>query len=510
MIVRAPDWHWAAMESKWELLEAARAHLAVPGGMGYGQLMRLRMFWLLGWIVLACGAVTLSAAEPVPGAKAGPVYVLPIREDIMPPLTYLVRRGVKEAMEAGASVLILDMETNGGRVDVTEDIIDIISRFNGPTVTFVNKKAFSAGAFISFATGRIFMSPQSVIGAAAPIMTSPGGTGVEQMPDTMEAKTVSAISALVRANAEKNGHNVEVAEAMVRKSKVLTMDGKVLNEKGQLLTLTNREAEQEYGTPPKPLLSAGTIETLDALIAKVAPAGAKRVDVEPLGAEKLGSWITVISPLLLIIGIAGLYIEFKTPGFGLPGIVGIIAFSIYFFGGYVAGLAGLEWAVVFVVGLILIGVELFVFPGTIILGLIGAVCVLTSLIMAVADIYPGGPLIPPLPALRFPITQLCMALVGSGVLIAVLARLLPKTTAYSSLVSQGVSGERAITERQKELENLVGQVGVAISPLRPGGKAQFGETIMDVRTQGDLIVKGSAVRIIATGTGEPVVEQLAG
>jgi membrane-bound serine protease (ClpP class) len=465
------------------------------------------MFWMLGWLAVSVGMVTgASGAESAAGSKTGPVYVLPIREDIMPPLTYLVRRGVKEAMEADASLLIIDMDTNGGRVDVTEDIIDIISRFKGPTVTLVNRKAFSAGAFISFATGRIFMTPQSVIGAAAPIMMAPGGAGVEQMPDTLEAKTVSAISALVRANAEKNGHNVEVAEAMVKKTKELKVDGKVLNEKGQILTLTNREAEQEYGTPPKALLSAGTVDTLEALIEKLAPAGAQRVDVVPLGAERLGSWITMISPLLMIIGMAGLYIEFKTPGFGVPGIVGLTAFAIYFFGGYVAGLAGLEWALVFVLGLVLIGLELFVFPGTIVPGLIGAAAVLVSLIMAMVDIYPGGPILPPLPALRFPIMQLCIGMTGSALLITVLARLLPKTSAYNALVSQGVSGERTIAARGKALESRVGQVGVAISPLRPGGKAQFGDAILDVRTQGEMIPKGTPVRIMSTGTGEPVVE----
>ncbi|MDQ6633001.1 MAG: ATP-dependent Clp protease proteolytic subunit, partial [Verrucomicrobiota bacterium] len=137
------------------------------------------------------------------------VYVLPIRDDIMPPLVYLVRRGVKEAMEAQAELLIIDMDTNGGRIDTTEEIIGILNQFKGKTVTYVNRKAFSAGAFISFASQKIYMAPQSVIGAAAPIMLAPGGTSPEAMPDTMEAKISSGVSALVRANAEKNGYNVE-------------------------------------------------------------------------------------------------------------------------------------------------------------------------------------------------------------------------------------------------------------------------------------------------------------
>lgn len=468
--------------------------------------MRLRLLFFL--LLNVCGGGILGQTGDLASSTTKPakVFVIPIREDIMPPLTYVVRRGVKEAMEAQADLVVLDMETNGGRVDVTEEIIEVLGRFKGRTATFVNKKAFSAGAFISLATQRIFMAPQSVIGAAAPIMMSPGGTGVEQMPDTLEAKTVSAISALVRANAEKNGHNVEVADAMVKKTKELKIDGKVLNEKGQILTLTNREAEQEYGTPPRPLLSAGTVESVDELIKKLGFAQVARVNIEPLGAERVAFWITAISPLLLMVGIVGIYIEFKTPGFGLPGILGLSAFAIYFLGGYVAGLAGLEWAALFVLGLILVGLELFLFTGTIIPGVVGVLLILVSLIMAMADVYPGGPVLPTMPQLRLPLLQLAIAMAGSVVAILLLAKILPHTPAYSALVSQGVSGERVTEAREEKLQNLVGRVGVAVSPLRPGGKAQFGDEMVDVRTQGEMISKGTAVRVIAYNTGEAVVE----
>src|SRR5512137_126821 len=163
---------------------------------------------LLGWLLFAAPSLAADQTNPPAVASSGKVYIVPIREDIMPPLVYVVRRGVKEAMEANADALILDMNTDGGRVDVTEEIIQIISKFKGPTVTYVNDRAFSAGAFISVATQKIYMAPQSVIGAAAPILMSPGGTGAEKMPDTMEVKMTSAIRALVRRVAEKNGHNI--------------------------------------------------------------------------------------------------------------------------------------------------------------------------------------------------------------------------------------------------------------------------------------------------------------
>src|SRR5256886_2277706 len=376
----------------------------------------------------------------------------------MPPLVYLVRRGVKEAMEAKADLLVLDMDTNGGRVDVTEEIIGILNNFKGQTATFVNKKAFAAGAFISVATQKIFMAPLSVIGAAAPILMVPGGTQ-QDLPETMQAKINSALRALMRTSAEKSGYNIEVVEAMIDKSKELKIDGKVLNEKGQILTLTNTEAEREYGEPPKPLLSSGTVETIDELLQKLGYVDAARVDIKPTGVERLATWINVISPLLLIIGIAGIYIEFKTPGFGLPGIIGIVAFALYFFGGYIAGLSGLEWIAIFLLGLALVAIELFVFPGTVALGLAGAVLMLIALVMAMVDVYPGMPAIPSFKKLELPLRDLFIAFVGGSVAVLLLSRWLPKTAVYGKLVSQTASGMGSVWEFEGKHPSRLGEGG---------------------------------------------------
>jgi len=436
------------------------------------------------------------------------VYIVPIRENIMPPLVYVVRRGVKEAMAANADVLVLDMKTDGGRVDVTEEIIQIIGQFKGRTITYVNDRAFSAGAFIAVATQEIYMAPQSVIGAAAPIMMGPGGVGTGNLPDTMEVKMTSAIRALVRVQAEKNGHNVEVIEAMVDKTKELKMDGEVLNKEGNILTLTDRQAAKEYGNPPKPLLSSGTVESLDALLARLGYAGAQRVVIEPNGAETVGTWINAIGPLLLIIGIIGLYIEFKTPGFGLPGIAGIAAFALYFFGGYVAGLSGAGWALVFVVGLILVGLELFVFPGTFIAGVSGAVLMLVAIVMAMVDKYPGAPSLPTLPQLSLPLRDISLAITVSFVLALMLARFFPRTNLFRKLVSQTASGVSSVSAQEEQQEARIGQLGVTISQLYPGGKARFGEQTLDVLTEGELVEKGRRVRIIGHTGADAVVKEI--
>ena len=446
------------------------------------------------------------------GDRQAKVYVVPVRDDIMPPILYVIRRGVKDAMEAEADCLILDMETNGGRVDITEDIFDIIGKFRGETVTYVNKDAYSAGAFIAVATQKIYMAPQSVIGAAAPIMMGPTG-GVSEMPSTMEVKINSAIRAKVRTQAEKNGYAVDVIEAMVDKTKKLERDEKIICQEGDILTLTNLEAEAKYGEAKTPLLSSGTVKSIDALIKELGYAGAQRVDVQPLGAEELGTWINAISPLLLLIGIIGLYIEFKTPGFGVFGAVGIAALVVYFFGGYVSGLAGIEWVGVFVLGVVLVALELFLLSGTLIIGMAGVVCMLVALVMGMTDIYPNMPWFPTgegegegvpqvegidfaLPDFSKPIRDLTIAFVLSIPVIWALVKYLPHTSFFASFASEAASGVESVAAVAAEVDSRLGQVGEATTPLHPGGKAMFGDDMCPVVTQGEMIALGAQVKVI--------------
>ena len=457
-----------------------------------------------------------STDDPSLGQAAAEkkVYVVPVREDIMPPILYVIRRGVKEAMAAEADCLILDMETNGGRVDITEEIFDIIGKFKGETVTYVNKDAYSAGAFIAVATQKIYMAPQSVIGAAAPIMMSPTG-GVSEMPSTMEVKMNSAIRAKIRTQAEKNGYAVDVVEAMVDKTKKLERDGKIICEEGDILTLTNLEAEAKYGEAKTRLLSSGTVESIDALIIELGYDGVQRVDVAPLGVEELGTWINAISPILLLIGIIGLYIEFKTAGFGVFGAVGIAALVLYFFGGYVSGMAGIEWVGIFVVGVALVAVELFLLPGTIFIGLIGVVCMFVALVMGMTDLYPnmpwfpagegegGGGVVPQVEGKDFdwpdfsrPIRDLLIAFALSVPIIWGLAKYLPHTALFAAFTSSAASGVESVAAVAAELESRLGQTGTSTTPLNPGGKAMFGDALCNVITQGEMIAAATPVKVI--------------
>jgi membrane-bound serine protease (ClpP class) len=455
------------------------------------------------WVVFAF-ALALELL-PAVFAVEKTVYVLPIREEIATPLTFLVRRGVKQAIAAKADLLVLDMDTNGGRLDSTEDILHSLQQFHGATVTFVDREAFSAGAFIAVATQKIFMAPQGVIGAAAPILMNPGG-GVEKLPDTVEAKMTSGVRALVRTSAQKNGYNTEVIEAMIDHNREVKIDGTTINPKGEILTLTNVEAEKQFGSPPRPLLSSGTVDSLDGLFARLGFTDAKIVRIEPTGAEHIASWLTSLGPLLLLIGIVGTFIEIKTPGFGLPGIVGGVAFALYFLGGYVAGLSGMEWALLFAVGLVFFILELFVFTGTLALGFIGAALMLAALVMAMVDVYPGMPAIPRFDVLRDSLMNVLITIVASIVVIMFLSRYVLKTPLFHRMVPQSASGVLSTARTQELQSGLIGVVGVAASTLRPGGKAQFGSTVLDVITQGEMIQRGASVKIIGFSGRDAVVE----
>jgi membrane-bound serine protease (ClpP class) len=170
----------------------------------------------------------------------------------------------------------------------------------------------------------------------------------------------------------------------------------------------------------------------------------------------------------------------------------------------------MEWVAVFLVGILLLILELFVFPGTVVLGVAGAGLILTSLVMAMVDIYPGTPALPqitmPQSNLGPAVTNLAIAMGGALVLAAILARFLPKTKLYNSMVSTTASGVVSVAMQEQKQTARVGQTGVAISLLRPGGKAKFGDELLDVMTQGEMIEKGQRVRIIGHSAAEAVVE----
>lgn len=445
----------------------------------------MRCLRILGLLLLALSGARSAAA----GESSRPVYVIPIRDDIEQSIVYVVRRGLKEAAEQNAQAVILDMNTNGGRGDAMEEIMSMLQNFKGDTITYVNTKAYSAGAFIAVATKHIYMAPSSVIGAASPVMMGASGE-VEKLPSTYEKKISSAYSARIRAAAQRNGYDPRLVDAMVKETDGLTLDGREIVKKGDILTLTDTEATALYGKPAKPLLAEGIAADMADVLKKCGFDKELEHRVEPTGAEKLARLITTIAPLLMMIGMGCLYLEFKTPGISVFGIAGAIVLAIFFFGHYVAGLSGFEEVLLFVVGLILIGIELFVLPGHVLPGFLGVVAILVSLVWAMVDKLPGPPDLPAvvLPRFEIPLAKVVGSMVGLGVILALLAKWLPKATGpYGGLILQTALENSAGYATATSHTELLGQRGKTLTILRPSGTARVGEAVVDVITEGDFI-----------------------
>jgi membrane-bound serine protease (ClpP class) len=455
---------------------------------------------------VAFGAVgsTLWADE----AYSKNVCVLTIHEDITRNTVYLMRRGLRDAEEKRATALVLDMQTNGGRVDATEEIIRLLESAPMKTYTFVNDKAYSAGAYIAAATDKIFMSPGSVIGAATPIML--GESGVQELPKSYEEKLSSAMRARIRATAQEKGYNPDVFEAMVDADRGLTIDNKEITPKGKLLTLTNEEAARKYGNPLKPLLSSATVKSVAELLEKVGLKDANTFEVSPYGFEQLARWITAISPLLILVGFLALYIELSHPGVALPAIVAVICFAIYFLGYFVAGFAGWEEIALFVFGLALLALEFFLFPGHFVSAALGTIAVLAALVLAMTGRLPSEPIIPSWGRLQMPLAKVFGAMLGAMISAALLARWLPKSTLFKKMeLAAATSSAEGYTTSSSDARALLGSMGVAETNLRPSGKGRFGDQLVDVVTEGDLIERGEPIKIVEVQGSRVVVNRAA-
>jgi membrane-bound serine protease (ClpP class) len=461
------------------------------------------------FLAAALAAVTAPAA-PGPAADGAEapagnrVLVIPVRGAIEPALLYIIRRGAQEAEDGGARAVVFVIDTPGGRLDAADAIMRTILGMKVPRYAFVEKNAFSAGALIALATQKIYMSPGSVIGDAMPIMAIPMA-GAQEMPADLKEKTVSATAALARAAAEQSGHNPEVAEAMIRAEMELKIGDEVLKPVGRLLTLTNEEALRPVGPDRKPLLSAGTVASLEELLKAEGILDPQIEELKVTGAERVARWIQMLSWLFLIAGAAGVYIEVKTPGFGLPGILGLSALAIFFWGHHVAGLAGYEDLTLIVLGLVLLAVEIFI-PGFGIPGLVGTVLLAAGILLAMAERPPGGGWIPTAAALRTPFANLGLAAAGTVLLGVVLSRWLPKTGLYRELVLGTATSRDEGYLAADSNTDLVGASGRTATDLRPAGTAILAGRRVDVVSSGGFVARDTAVRVVRTEGARIVVE----
>ena len=429
---------------------------------------RQRLFLLVFAVVLG------PLAMPIPAQNRRMVYRVPVTGVIELGLAPYIERSVSEAAAAGASAIVLDIDTPGGRVDAAERIADVLSDSEVPVYALVNRRAFSAGALIALSTSRIYMRPGSVIGAATPV----DGSG-KKAPE----KIVSAMRSEMRALAEAQGLDPTVAAAMVDED--VQIDGVV--ESGKLLTLTTAEAVA--------LDYAVEIEDLEALLTTLGYGGADVVTSEVNWAERIVRFFShpVVAPFLLSLGFLGLLAEIKTPSFGLAGAAGILSLSLFFGSHLIVGLAGLEDLLIFGVGLALVGVEVLLIPGFGLFGIIGALGITAGLYLSLMGSLPTSD----------DFTRAGLVLSTTVLLIVVSAWVMIRSLPRSSrLAKSGIfllqrTAKSIGYESAEARVDMVGVTGKAITDLRPSGTGLFGEERIDVVSESEWITAGTPIRIMS-------------
>ncbi|MCH7975730.1 MAG: hypothetical protein IIC18_04150, partial [Bacteroidetes bacterium] len=335
----------------------------------------------------------------------GPVYRVPIEGMIDKALAKYIDRALADAEEAGASVVLFEMDTFGGLVEAADLIRISILDAPVPTVVFINKNAASAGALISYAADRIVIAPGGSIGAA---------TAVDAAGQYASEKVQSYMRSLMRATAEANGRDPRIAEAMV--DETLAVPG--VSEEGQLLSLSANEALR-LGVADAVLSSA------DEVVANLGLADRAQFAHYASGVERLLRFLgsPIVASILMLMMMGGLYFELQTPGVGFPGLMSFMGAALFFAPHYMLGLVESWEIVVFIVGVLLLLAEVFVTPGFGVAGITGLIMVLASLMAAlignVGLAFPSGGQISQAAA------TLAAALVLMVVLAVSLGRFLP-------------------------------------------------------------------------------------
>jgi membrane-bound serine protease (ClpP class) len=318
---------------------------------------------------LVPGDVLGQATPPVGGDIAGGpgarVAVIPIDGVIEPGMGHYLDRSIDAAEGDGAGAIILDINTPGGRLDTVLQMRDSLLDTEIPVIAFVNREAFSAGALITIASDQIWMTSGAVFGAATPIN---GATG-----ETASEKTISAVRSTFRATAEQQGRDPAIAEAMV--DPAVEVPG--LDTDTSLLTLTTDQALQhDY--------AEGVAETREALLDELGLAEATVTVASPTFMERATRWITdpVIASALILLGLALIVVDGIVGGFGVAALAGVACLGLFFWGHLIADLAGWEDLILISVGLLLIGIEVFVIPGFGFAGLLGGLSLVAGLVLA--------------------------------------------------------------------------------------------------------------------------------
>ena len=491
------------------------------------------LVWAAPMVALAQGEATdppkaeSKAATPEPTPEplkpsmsklSGSVYRVAIDGVIGPGLAYFVKRSVQEAKDTGAALMVFEINTNGGGVDPAIEICEHIgSATPVKTVAYVAGRAWSAGALIAISCDEIYMKRASTMGSAQPVTI--GKEGMEALGE----KYVSAVRAQFRSLAEEKGYHPEVAVAMVDKDIALTeiavngvkeiiltdqvesrrkkaQEAKLsfeevrkITEKGKLLNLSAKQA-LDYG------FISGVVKDQQELFAKVGIEPSRLVKMEADWTEALVRFVShpAVSSILMMLGMLGIWMEFKTPGFGVPGTVGVACFGLLFLSRFMLGHANAVEFGIFLLGLALLAAEIFVIPGFGVCGVAGIICIAVGLILSAEKFTFPDPVTQPWDvesiwnsALTTLISFFCFIVTAFF-----LIRFMPHTPVLRGLVLQHsetvAAGYVSSTASERE---LIGKAGVALSVLRPSGRAEVDGHVVDVVTEGDYVDAGQRLEV---------------
>ena len=447
---------------------------------------RLTLPIVAGWALMLSG---LTAVPRLDGQSARPVvYAISIEGVIDLGLAPFLARTIREAKETGAAAVLLEINTFGGRVDAAVAMRDTLLNAPVRTIAFVNQRAISAGALIALACDTLVMVPGGTIGAAAPV--TGGGTGQTQPADE---KSVSYVRKEFRATAETRKRPPEIAEAMVDAD--VEIAGVIT--KGKLLTLTTSEAL-------KYKVAELTAETVEAALAAAGLPGAEVRRGNQTWAETLVRFLThpVVSSLLMTVGLLGLLVEIRTPGFAAPGAIGLLALGLFFWGHWIVQLAGWEELLLVSIGAALIGLEVFVIPGFSVAGIAGIVALVAGLGLTLVGA--GATVSVVVAALGRVALSILLAMAGALALL----RVLPQIPFGRHLVlDTGMPATLGYVSAPERDSRLLGRTGTALSPLRPAGIAAIDGARVDVVSDGGFIDVGTPIEVTRVEGNRVVVQR---
>jgi len=424
-----------------------------------------------------------SSAHPV-------VYTLPIEDEVRPIMMTLFQRGLAEAEDQNVDLVLLIMDTPGGELAIAEEISRNLLECEVPTATWIKNEGLSAGMLIAISTQKTYMTEIALVGDCQPIFAGAGE--IKEAPE----KILTVVREYGERAAKKNGYPVDAVLAMIDENIDYTSpDGEIRAATGQLLTL---RAEEAVRIGFAEAVCSSTAEVL----AHMGLENARVKRFEKNWAEIIAAFIASpsVASLLTLIGLAGLFIEYKTPGFGFPGGVGLVALALVFWGHSIAHLAGMEGMILFFLGVVLLAVEIFLIPGFGVFGIAGLGLMLFGLLMTFLTVPFDNPFFVPAVHLRTPVIQLFASLIGSIVVVALAIAYLPNIPIldrWGISLSARLDNKSGFTSHvEPQRDSLVNSVGVAISALKPGGVAKIDGKRVDVVTEGDYVSPGEKVRVV--------------